>query len=285
MTELTQNFNTLEVIDQHPLLTIRLNRPKLANAMSLEMAGELLAVMETVNNNDYRVVLIEGAGDHFCAGGDIRDMQQVGGDTEKLREFNRAFGRMIDMADRLSAVVICSLKGGVMGGGFGLACVSDLAIADNTARFALPETSLGIIPAQIAPFVVKRIGLTQARRLALFGQRIDSQEALRLGVIHQLAENAEDQQQQIDQAIKAVLRCAPKATARTKELLHAVNESIDVENGRNVNQLLDQAAVDFAAAVVDEGREGGKAFMEKRKPAWSASVSASGNNSDSGSAS
>ena len=268
MTELTQNFNTLEIIDQQPLLTVRLNRPQLANAMSLEMVTELVSVMEAVKNSGHRVLLIEGAGDHFCAGGDIKDMQNAGGDSQKLRDFNRAFGHMIETADQLPAVVICSLKGAVMGGGFGLACVSDYAVADNSARFALPETSLGIIPAQIAPFVVKRIGMTQARRLALLGQKIGAAEALNLGLIHQLADSAEQQQELIQQGIKSALKCAPQATANTKALLHAVNNSVDTENGKTVTELLDQAADDFAAAVVSEGREGAKAFIEKRKPNW-----------------
>ncbi|KZZ46171.1 enoyl-CoA hydratase [Thalassolituus sp. HI0120] len=268
MTELTQHFNTLEIVDQKPLLTIRLNRPQLANAMSLEMVTELVTVMDAVKNSGHRVVLLEGAGDHFCAGGDIKDMQSAGGDSQKLRDFNRAFGHMIETADQLPAVVICSLKGAVMGGGFGLACVSDYAVADESTRFALPETSLGIIPAQIAPFVVKRMGMTQARRLALLGQKIGAEEALHLNLIHQLAHSDEQQRELIQQGIQSALKCAPQATAQTKALLHAVNNSVDTENGKTVSKLLDQAADNFAAAVVSEGREGASAFMEKRKPNW-----------------
>lgn len=268
MSAFEAEYQTLEIIDQQPLLTVRLNRPTLANAMSLEMVMELVAVMETVKSSGHRVLLIEGAGDHFCAGGDIKDMQNAGGDAKKLRDFNRAFGHMIETADQLPVVVICSLKGAVMGGGFGLACVSDYAIAEPGARFALPETSLGIIPAQIAPFVVKRIGLTQARRLALLGQKISAAEALSLGLVHQLADSDEHHQQLIQQGIQSALKCAPQATADTKALLHAVNNSVDTENGQSVSRLLDQAAEDFAAAVGNEGREGASAFMEKRQPNW-----------------
>lgn len=268
MSAFETEYQTLEIIDQQPLLTVRLNRPALANAMSLEMVTELVAVMEAVKNSGHRVLLIEGAGDHFCAGGDIKDMQNTGGDPQKLRDFNRAFGHMIEAADQLPLVVICSLKGAVMGGGFGLACVSDYAVASHSARFALPETSLGIIPAQIAPFVVKRIGLTQARRLALLGQKIGAAEALSLGLIHQLAETEEQHQQLIQQGIQSALKCAPQATANTKALLHAVNNSVDTDHGKTVTALLDQAADDFASAVINEGREGARAFMEKRQPHW-----------------
>ena len=105
-------------------------------------------------------------------------MQSALGNPRVLTELNRAFGLMIEKANKLPAVVICLLQGAVLGGGFGLACISDLAIADSSAKFALPETSLGIIPAQIAPFVVERIGLTATRRLALLGIRIDAQQAV-----------------------------------------------------------------------------------------------------------
>ena len=256
-----QEFETISVSDQHPILRVSLNRPKLANAMNLQMVNELMAVMEKVEKEEYRVLVITGEQGNFCAGGDIKDMQSAGKDPRALMELNRAFGHMITKADHLPAAVICGLEGAVLGGGFGLACVSDLAIATETAQFGLPETSLGIIPAQIAPFVVKRIGLTQARRLALFGNRIKAQEALSLGLIHEQVEGAEALAEKIEKAIKLAVKCAPQASRATKALIHSVESE-------PLNPLLDQAAVDFAAAVMGEGREGAAAFMQKRLPAW-----------------
>lgn len=256
-----QEFETISINDQHPILRVTLNRPKLANAMNLEMVNELMAVMDKVANEEYRVLVITGAAGNFCAGGDIKDMQSAGKDPRALMELNRAFGHLITKADHLPAAVICGLEGAVLGGGFGLACVSDLAIATTSAQFGLPETSLGIIPAQIAPFVVKRIGLTQARRLALFGNRIKAKEAVDLGLIHQQVEDAEELSEQIEKFIKLALKCAPQASRATKALIHSVESE-------PLNPLLDQAAVDFAAAVMGEGREGAAAFMQKRAPAW-----------------
>jgi len=115
-------FTTLQLEQQPAVWRVRLNRPQLANAMSLTMVEELLALMNSAQQADCRVLVIEGNGDHFCAGGDIKDMQAAGGDSARLAEFNRAFGHMIETANRLPAVVICALKGAVMGGGFGLAC-------------------------------------------------------------------------------------------------------------------------------------------------------------------
>ena len=256
-----QEFETLVVQDQKPVLRVMLNRPKLANAMNLKMVNELMAVMEKVEQENYRVLIISGGNGNFCAGGDIKDMQSAGADKQALVELNRAFGHMITKADHLPAAVICALEGAVLGGGFGLACVSDLAIAIEKTQFGLPETSLGIIPAQIAPFVVKRIGLTQTRRMALFGNRIKAQEAVNLGLIHQVVEDAEQLEVEISKAIKLAIKCAPAASRATKALIHCVEHEA-------LNPLLDQAALDFASAVMGEGREGGAAFMQKRLPAW-----------------
>ncbi len=256
-----QEFETLVIQDQAPVLRVMLNRPKLANAMNLKMVNELMAVMEKVEDENYRVLIISGGNGNFCAGGDIKDMQSAGADKQALVELNRAFGHMITKADHLPAAVICALEGAVLGGGFGLACVSDLAIAVEKTQFGLPETSLGIIPAQIAPFVVKRIGLTQTRRMALFGNRIKAQEAVNLGLIHQVVEDTEQLEVEINKAIKLAIKCAPAASRATKALIHCVEHEA-------LNPLLDQAALDFASAVMGEGREGGAAFMQKRLPAW-----------------
>ena len=112
--------------------------------------------------------------------------------------------------------------------------------------------------------MVERIGLTATRRLALLGIRIDAQQALTLGIIHQLATGKEDLDQQLATAIKLVMKCAPKANQTTKALLHAVSQ-------QPMDKLLDQAAIDFSDAVADEGREGALAFMQKRVPKWAAS--------------
>jgi len=253
--------STLVIEDKFPVLTVTLNRPKVANAMNLHMVEELMQVMEKITNEQYRILVIQGCNGNFCAGGDIKDMQATKGDAKALTELNRAFGLMIEKANTLPAVVICLLEGAVLGGGFGLACVSDVAIATNSAKFALPETSLGIIPAQIAPFVVERIGLTQARRLALVGNRIDGEQALRLGLVHQLAIDNDDLAAQLAKTISLILKCAPNANQTTKTLLHQVSK-------QPMTELLDQAAVDFASAVAGEGREGAAAFMQKRSPNW-----------------
>ena len=253
-------MNTLLLDAHNGVLHITLNRPECRNAMSLEMVNELSAVLAQLDSQ-VRAVMISGAGGHFCAGADVKDMARIGG-TPQLQALNRAFGTLLQAVEALPQVVIVVLQGAVLGGGFGLACVSDIAIADHKAQFGLPETSLGLLPAQIAPFVVKRIGLTQARRLALTAARFDGIEAQRLGVVHFTEHDPQALAQRLDEVLGDVLRCAPGANARTKALLLASVE-------QPLGPLLDQAAQWFAEAVNgEEGIEGTQAFVHKRKPSW-----------------
>ncbi|WP_010488801.1 enoyl-CoA hydratase/isomerase family protein [Pseudomonas sp. S9] len=258
------DLKTLLVNLEQGVLTVTLNRPESRNAMSLSMVEELTQVFSQLNQDrQVRAVVLRGAGGHFCAGGDIKDManaRAVGIDA--YRELNRAFGSMLEQAQRLPQVVIALLEGAVLGGGFGLACVSDVAIAADDAKFGLPETTLGILPAQIAPFVAKRIGLTQARRLALTAARFSGQEAARLGLVHFSEASAAAIEQRLDETLAQIKRCAPQANAATKALL------LDTEL-QPLGQLLDDAAQSFANAVLSpEGIEGTMAFVQKRTPGW-----------------
>ncbi len=253
---------TLLLEPHNGVLHITLNRPQNRNAMSLQMVSELRTVLADVARDEHvRALVISGAGGHVCAGGDVKDLSRAGR-REGLRDLNRVFGALLQEVEALPQVVIVVLQGAVLGGGFGLACVSDIAIADHQAQFGLPETSLGVLPAQIAPFVVRRIGLTQARRLALTAARFDGIKAQRLGVVHFVEHDPQGLAQRLDEVLGQVLRCAPRANARTKALLL---QSLD----QPLELLLDQAADWFAEAVTgEEGIEGTRAFVEKRKARW-----------------
>ena len=252
------------------ILRLWLNRPDSRNAMSLNMVKSIMNVFNSIAEDmSIRAVIFRGKGSHFCAGGDIKDMAGIRaaamneGTNKPYIDFNRTFGAMIELVDQAPQTVVAVLEGAVLGGGFGLACISDVAIAHQDAQFGLPETGLGILPAQIAPFVVKRVGLTQARRLALLGARFDGKKALQFGVIHEVAENSVELESLITTTIEQIKRTAPLASRATKKLLHraSTNESLSA--------LLDEAAVQFAEAVNSaEGMEGTMAFIQKRKPSW-----------------
>ncbi|KKW75045.1 enoyl-CoA hydratase [Acinetobacter sp. AG1] len=260
---------SIQLEQQGSILTLWLNRPESRNAMSLNMVNAIQQVFAHIADDvSIRAVILRGKGGHFCAGGDIKDMAALriesanAGSLQPYVDFNRRFGAMIEQVDQAPQTVVAILEGAVLGGGFGLACVSDIAISHDNAQFGLPETGLGVLPAQIAPFVVKRIGLTQARRLALLGSRFNGETAQKLGVIHEVVRDDIELEQLLADTIQQIKRAAPLASRNTKALLHrTLNEPLD--------SLLDAAAQQFAQAVGGlEGQEGTMAFIQKRLPNW-----------------
>jgi isohexenylglutaconyl-CoA hydratase len=266
-TTLATSWTTLAVQRDGPVLHVTLNRPDVRNAMSLQMVEELRGLLAaTAADESLRAIVLRGADGHFCAGGDVKDMatarSRLTADHNPYEALNRAFGHLISEANVQPQVLVCVLEGAVLGGGFGLACVSDVAIAHDSARFGLPETGLGVIPAQIAPFVVQRIGLTQARRLALTGLRINAQEALRIGLVHVTADSDDALTNTLQVTLAHIRQCAPRANRITKTLLHRSGHEPQ-------DALLDDAARQFAAAVIgEEAQEGTLAFIQKRPARW-----------------
>jgi len=259
---------TLKLEPAGGVLHLTLDRPEARNAMSGEMADEIVAVFDAIaDDRSVRTVVIRGAEGNFCAGGDIKDMAkarqtQPEAGKDPVVGFSRRFGSMLRHVNQAPQAVVAVIEGAVLGGGFGLACVSDVAIAHREAKFGLPETGLGLPPAQIAPFVVERIGLTQARRLGVCGGRFGGDEALSLGLVHVVAANEEEIQARLDEILRQIRRCAPNANAVTKRLMQRVGRD-------DMDEILDYAAEAFAQAVRgEEGTEGTTAFIEKRKPRW-----------------
>lgn len=252
-------------------LHVTLNRPAARNAMSFAMVGELIDLFTAIaDDRTLRAVILRGAAGNFCAGGDIKDMAaarsaEPGPDgKDPLAVSNRLFGAMLARVEAAPQAVIAVLEGAVMGGGFGLCCVSDVAIADAEAKFRLPETGLGIPPAQIAPFIVRRVGLTQARRLAVTGGSLDAAQALALGLVHHVSSGT-GLEDQLTRVLAEVGRCAPEAVAVTKRLVFAAAGA----HGDQLGAVLDAAAEDFArAARGPESLEGMTAFIQKRRPTW-----------------
>jgi isohexenylglutaconyl-CoA hydratase len=257
------------------VLHVTLNRPDARNAMSLQMVAELRQVLKdaeaTAGQADaVRVVVLRGAGGHFCAGADLKDMagarmramQGAGtGASDPISEVNAEFGQLCVAYSRSPLAVVAVLEGTVMGGGFGLACVADVAIASETANFRLPETSLGVVPAQIAPFLVERLGYSQAKRLAVTAGRLDAAAALRLGLVHEVV-SSDLIVTALNKVLSDILACAPGALAATKALMAQARL-------REPQGLVQAAAAVFSqAAQGPEGIEGMTAFMQKRKPTW-----------------
>jgi isohexenylglutaconyl-CoA hydratase len=257
------------------VLHVTLNRPERRNALSLRMVEELLAVFSGLaDETELRAIVLRGAGGTFCAGADVKEMPstpgaKAAGDGQPaadpkptIARNNRHFGEVLTALNGAAAPVVAVIEGSVMGGGFGLCCVSDVALALGDARFGLPETGLGLIPAQIAPFVVQRVGLTQARRLMLTGARLDGKEAARLGLVHEVCDDVPALDAALASTLAQIRRCAPRANAATKRL---VLDTLGID----LPSALDRAALVFAeASAGDEAREGTLAFVQKRPPKW-----------------
>ncbi len=249
------------------VLHLTLNRPEARNAMSLRMVTELrLALAAAQASGAVRVVVLRGAGGHFCAGGDIKDMaaarlKPAAEGEDAMAHVNAQFGALCVAYSRTPLALVAVLEGTVMGGGFGLACVADVAIAGDNVAFRLPETSLGVVPAQIAPYLVERIGYSQAKRLAVGAARLDAAAALAIGLVHEV-HPAAALDAALDAVIAGILQCAPDAVAQTKRLVVLARFTPPAD-------LVDEGATVFSRALQGpEGIEGTTAFVQKRKPSW-----------------
>lgn len=263
------DFKTLALRRAGPVLHVTLNRPELRNAMSLTMVRELLAVLaQSEMSADTRVLVLRGAGGHFCAGADLSDMAsaraQLQDNPQALAQTNAAYGELCLAYAQTGLPVVAVVEGSCMGGGIGLACVADVTLASDTAVFRLPETSLGVVPAQIGPFLVERLGYAEAKRLAVTGGRLGADEALQLRLVHGVHAGA-DLDAAVAQVLGGILQCAPAAVAATKALIAKARF-------QSPASLVQEAAQVFSAAALGaEGIEGTTAFLQKRKPRWAPS--------------
>lgn len=248
-----------------------MNDPQMRNALSDELVADFNSLCDVLEQPEgraaVRAVILRGDSKAFSAGANLKNLsqsQQAGDDAtaqDSVKRMNRSFGEFLLRFSRLPQVVIGVVEGAAFGGGMGLVCGTDIAICYRSARFALSETGLGLPPAQIAPFVAMRIGLTQTRLLALAGLRFDGARAHELGIAHYLVENADEEAEVLSELLTGIGRCAPNANARTKQILF---DSV----GNLPPEVLDRAADAFVACVNDEAREGVQAFLEKRPAAW-----------------
>lgn len=249
-------------------LFVTLDRPEAKNALTAEMVEGLIDLADGLAEADeVRVVVLQGAGGTFCAGGDVKGFakQMMAPDPEPgtpdpVWEGNRAFGTLLQKLDAIPQVLASVVEGAAFGGAMGVLSVSDVVIAADDAKFSLSETTLGIPPAQIGPFVARKIGLFNARRLALTGARFGSAEAAGVGLVDRVAPS-EKLDAALAEVLEAIGRCEPAAVAVTKRLLNRTAAPID-------DAQLDAAADDFVRCLRGKGREGATAFAGKQAPPW-----------------
>ena len=260
-------LQTLRVLCERGVWHVTLNRPERRNAMSRQMVDELRAVLALADGDAAaRAIVLRGAGGHFCAGGDLDDMmavraQAIEGGDDPIAAADAAIGELCVAYADTGLALVAVVEGTVMGGGIGLACVADVVVAGQSAVFRLPETSLGLVPAQAASFLVERLGYAQARRLAITGGKLDADAALRLHLVHEV-HPAGALDAALADVLHAILANAPGAVAATKALMARARHHPPAA-------LVAHAAAVFAhAARSAEGVEGEAALRLKRKPTW-----------------
>ncbi len=249
-------------------LTISFNTPENRNALSKELSAELRSVLETVRDDRHvRGITLRGEGGIFCAGGDLKAFSLLtnGGTQEQIKAINKEGGKLFQFINTMPQVVIVLIEGAAIAGGLGIACCADIVVATREAKFSLTETQIGIAPAQIAPYIVHRVGLPRARRLMLTGARFNGNDAHDFGIADYVCDDRDELRAIEFDIQKSVLRCAPGANAITKEIVLAAEKM-------SAEEMIDFAADRFAQCMAnDEGHEGITSFIQKRKPRWAVS--------------
>ena len=242
------------------------DRPHVRNALNEPMMQEIgVAVDYLAGRADLRVVVLRGAGGHFCAGGDLNMMVDTppraedGSDPEKARY--RRFGEMLQRLNVLPQAVVAVVEGTCVGGGFGMVACADLVIAGTNARFGLPEPRHGFIPSQIIPFLVRRLGEATVRRIAITASVLDAAEAHRVGIADLVVPN-DGIEAALARELANLRRAAPGAVAAVKRL---VLES----STEPLMSVLDNGATELLELLRGgDAAEGIAAFLAKRPPRW-----------------
>lgn len=254
-------MSTLQVTRTGAVARVEMNRPEAHNAFNLSLIEELTSTIRQLGaDEEVRVIVLAGVGKNFSAGADVEWMKsQAHATWDENRATGRQMAGLFETLDRSPKPIVARVQGAALGGGSGLVCTVDIAVASRDARFGFTEVRLGIIPAVISPFVIRRLGVSNARARFLTGERFGAEEALRIGMIHVLAD---DLDAEVDKVVQSLLACAPGALARTKSLVRQVCTLSPEDEAEYTSE---QTA---AARATDEGKEGLAAFLEKRKPSW-----------------
>ncbi len=255
----------LVAIDDRGVATITLNRPEVHNAFDDALIGTLTHALEKVDRADeIRAVVLAANGKSFSAGADLNWMKRMAGysKAENLQDAQRLAALMRTL-QRLAKPTIARVQGSAFGGGVGLVACCDIVIASESARFALTEVKLGLIPAVISPYVSRAIGERQARRYMLTGERFSAEEAYRLGLVHDVVPGSV-LDERLNSVLSMLLENGPGAMAAVKSLMDRIaggplDEAMIEDTARRISEI----------RATEEGKEGVSAFLEKRKPRWS----------------
>jgi methylglutaconyl-CoA hydratase len=257
-------FATVKLERAGAAVTVTLNRPEIHNAFNAQLVADLRdAFRALAADATARVIVLTGAGTSFCAGADLRWLQAAVEFTveENIRDA-LALTEMLDAIASCPKPVVARVNGAALAGGAGLVAASDIAVAVEHAQFGFTEARLGLVPATIAPYVVRRIGEAQARALFLTAERFDAGRAHAIGLVHQVV-LADGLDAAVARTVEHLLRGGPLALAEIKALIRDLRDRPAADVARFTAELIARLRVS------PEGQEGLRAFLEKRPPAWS----------------
>ncbi len=259
---MSYQFLQLEQRDQ--VVYVWLNRPELHNAFNTQVIEELYDCFTQLNEReDVRVVILAGRGKSFSAGADLNWMKQAGQASQAENEADALkLANMLHSLATLKQPTIARVQGIAFGGGMGLASACDICITSSDAKFATSEVRLGLAPSTISPYVIRAIGARQASRYFLTAERISAQQALNIGLAHEIAP-VEELDQKVDEIVQVLLLGGPDAQAASKQLIQLVDQ----------NELTAELRLQTAQHIAhvrqgSEAKDGLNAFLNKHSPAW-----------------
>lgn len=256
-------YNTLLVEEHDGVLHVTLNRPDVHNAFNDELIAEAIELFGSIDGRDARAVVLAGTGANFCAGADLNWMSRmVGYSREENVRDSSLLAKMYALIDACPIPVVGRIQGAAIGGGVGLVAVCDIVLAAQDCRFGLSEVKLGILPAVISPYVIGKIGVSQARALFLTGERFDAERALRIGLVHRVVDNLDGA---VLETLKQLSSSGPEAVRECKKLIAHVGSHEPADAIPYTIEAISERRIST------EGQEGMKAFLAKEKAPWSKS--------------
>lgn len=266
MKEQANPMQLLQNLDDHGVLTLTLNRPKIHNAFGDELIAAVAGALQDASDNPaVRVLVITGAGSSFSAGADMKWMRSmVTASAEKNEEDALRLAQMLRRLNYHAKPTIARVNGSAFGGGVGLIACCDIVVACDTAQFALTEVRLGLVPAIISPYVFRRIGEHNARRYFLNAERFNAKRAQEIGLLQEICP-ADELDGAIQRQLDLLAQAGPQAIKQSKKL---VFQAAGIDSTRQRQSDQDNARMIARLRVSAEGQEGLGAFLDKRPPAW-----------------
>ena len=267
MINLQKTYDTVKIEINDAWASVWLDRPEPKNALSEKMTSELLEVLNAIASCEpIRGLSLRGVNKCFCAGADLKDFKRNFASDNATRgqiiKMSTQLGQLLKRIYSMPQPVVALIEGPAFAGGFGLACCSDFVLGTLDTKFSLSETKIGLIPAQIAPYIIDRIGKRTTKILMLSGTSFNGSLAHEYGVIDQLANDENDLEIQFSLLKQKLFACAPKATTATKQIIATHDQ---FKSSEVINYLANK----FADVMTgQEAKEGLQAFVEKRSPRW-----------------